>query len=309
MQVIKTTDFFQIPRWIREEKNLSILESEIYSLIWGYSRDGEHVYYGSVRYLCDWTNSCRSAVMNALKKLTDEKYLLKKTWVENGMTRNEYRVNMEKVDFILNRINGKSGDVYETNGDVYETNGGCVRDTPNNINNNNTHINDINIIDTRESAHTSEKSSSSLLDVDRKPKKTTRKTQQDKSNAFIEDCSKLLREFKFAGAIEEKLMEFFTMLSEIGKLLPTTSIKAQLNVLSYLDIDQQKEIITTTITRGWSSLDYAKAEYDKKHHASFDTAQPGTFQPRIPGSKATEELEQKMRDSFNDPERRKKEWF
>lgn len=292
--------------WAKTSLGLSGIDADIFCLIYGFTQDGEHWFRGTNAYINAWTDASRPTITASLKRLLEKNYIFKKIEVIDGVSFNRYRVNLDVCPHA--KLN-KPG-LQETCGDCKNLAGGLKESCTNNIvNNNNTHINDINIIDTRDSAHTSEKSSSSLLDVDRKPKKTTRKTQQDKSKAFIEDCSKLLREFKFAGVIEEKLMEFFTMLSEIGKFLPTTSIKAQLDVLAYMDIDQQKEIITTTITRGWSSLDYAKAEYDKKHHASFDTAQPGTFQPRIPGSKATEELEQKMRDSFNDPERRKKEWF
>lgn len=294
---IKDDNYILIPGWARTQFGLRGNELMVFSLIHGFSQDGTSWFTGSINYIAEWIGASRPTIINILKNLTDLSLIIKESEIKNGVTFNRYAVNRQKI----------SGSK-ESSLPVKEFNGGSKESLPNNIVNN-THINDINIIDTRDSAHTSEKSSSSLLDVDRKPKKTTRKTQQDKSKAFIEDCSKLLREFKFAGVIEEKLMEFFTMLSEIGKFLPTTSIKAQLDVLAYMDIDQQKEIITLTIARGWSSLDYAKADYDRKHHASFDTAQPGTFQPRIPGSKATEELEQKMRDSFNDPERRKKEWF
>ena len=294
---IKDDNYILIPGWARTQFGLRGNELMVFSLIHGFSQDGTSWFTGSINYIAEWLGASRPTIINILKNLTDLGLIIKESEIKNGVTFNRYAVNLQKLSSSKDSLLP-----------VKEFNGSSKESLLNNIVNN-TRINDINIIDTRDSAEAAEKKSSTLLDVDRKPKKTTRKTPEDKSKAFIEDCSKLLREFKFSGVIEEKLMEFFTMLSEIGKFLPKTSIKAQLDVLAYMDIDQQKEIITLTITRGWSSLDYAKAEYDKKHHASFDTAQPGTFQPRIPGSKATEELEQKMRDSFNDPERRKKEWF
>ena len=294
---IKDDNYILIPGWARTQFGLRGNELMVFSLIHGFSQDGTSWFTGSINYIAEWIGASRPTIINILKNLTDLGLIIKESEIKNGVTFNRYAVNLQKLSSSKDSLLP-----------VKEFNGSSKESLLNNIVNN-TRINDINIIDTRDSAEAAEKKSSTLLDVDRKPKKTTRKTPEDKSKAFIEDCSKLLREFKFSGVIEEKLMEFFTMLSEIGKFLPKTSIKAQLDVLAYMDIDQQKEIITLTITRGWSSLDYAKAEYDKKHHASFDTAQPGTFQPRIPGSKATEELEQKMRDSFNDPERRKKEWF
>ena len=72
------------------------------------------------------------------------------------------------------------------------------------------------------------------------------------------------------------------MLSESNTMLPEISLRAQLEKLKSVSSEKkQEEIIKTTITRGWKSLDY---EIDSKVNskASFDTAAGSSNQFKDP---------------------------
>lgn len=105
-----------------------------------------------------------------------------------------------------------------------------------------------------------------------------------KNKRFVEARSKLLKEFEFSETIEDKLLDFLEMLTNMNTYLPEITIRMQFKKLTELSITDQLTAINNTLTRGWKSLDYAVDNIQKTKTPSFDTSKPGSFQPKDPNN-------------------------
>lgn len=74
------------------ELGLSSNELLIYSIIYGFSQDGNSEFTGSMNYLADFINSTRPTVSKCLKNLTDKGFLLKTDRIIGGQNLPTYRV-------------------------------------------------------------------------------------------------------------------------------------------------------------------------------------------------------------------------
>lgn len=91
---IKNENYYVVQGWMIKNLKLKGLQLNIYAIIYGFSQlDGQR-FTGSLNYLADWNGCSRQAVINALKKLT-----------ENGL--------IEKIDNIINGV--KFCEYYATN--------------------------------------------------------------------------------------------------------------------------------------------------------------------------------------------------
>lgn len=91
----KNDEYIVIQGWMINELNLKGNDLLIYALIYRYSQDGVHKFYGSLQYLADWTNSTVTGVQNNLKHLIDTNLIYKGKLGDSKSSRCEYWVNLD----------------------------------------------------------------------------------------------------------------------------------------------------------------------------------------------------------------------
>ena len=120
---IPDSNYIHIERWMYK-LDLNLSEISILACIHGFCQDGESFFKGSVEYLQVWSNSGRSTVFSALKKLVERKLIVKKILSVNGKlypvyytvrSRRSYQENAERNKKI------KSSSVSPKNGLESET--------------------------------------------------------------------------------------------------------------------------------------------------------------------------------------------
>jgi hypothetical protein len=120
-------DSIVVQGWMINELNLSGNDLLTYALIYGFSKDEQSEYTGSLNYLCEWLKCTRKTAIKSLHYLVDNK-LIKKTQVNvNNVIFNKYSV----ITQVVQKLHW---------GSVNITQGGSVNSTPNNTNINNTNI-------------------------------------------------------------------------------------------------------------------------------------------------------------------------
>lgn len=87
---VKSENFISIQGWMVSELGLKGNELLIYAIIYGFSQDGESRFTGSLRYLCDWTNSTKTGVSKCLQSLVLNGYLVKTDIIKSGVKFCEY---------------------------------------------------------------------------------------------------------------------------------------------------------------------------------------------------------------------------
>ena len=89
----KDSEYILIQGWMINQLNLKGNDLLIYAIIYRYSQDGIHKFYGSLQYLADWTNSTIAGVQNNLKNLLDRNLIFKNKLGDPQSSRCEYWVN------------------------------------------------------------------------------------------------------------------------------------------------------------------------------------------------------------------------
>jgi hypothetical protein len=97
---MKDTSYINIQGWMINKLKLKGNDLFIYAIIFGFSQDNESKFEGSLKYLCESTNSTKPTVINTLKKLVDDGLLLKFSETKNNITFNQYQVNFELLEII-----------------------------------------------------------------------------------------------------------------------------------------------------------------------------------------------------------------
>lgn len=95
--MIKEDDFIQISAAMVTKLKLSGNNLLVFALIHGFSKDGEHVFRGSLSYISEWLNISKSTVIDSLKTLVDAKYLDKEESYINGVKFCTYKSNMDNI--------------------------------------------------------------------------------------------------------------------------------------------------------------------------------------------------------------------
>lgn len=103
MSKIKNENYYIIHGWMLNELKLKGAQLQVYSIIYGFSQDGESEFTGSLNYLCDWLGVSKPTVIKALQELVEKGFVLKNQLAINGVTFNKYKVNQEILDSIFNR--------------------------------------------------------------------------------------------------------------------------------------------------------------------------------------------------------------
>ena len=98
MTKIQDENYYQINGWMINRLKLKGVELSIYSIIYGFSQDGESEYTGGIQYLCDFCGGVsKPTVIKALKDLTEKQYIIKNQININGVVFNRYKVNLPVV--------------------------------------------------------------------------------------------------------------------------------------------------------------------------------------------------------------------
>ena len=103
--MIKDENFIQISAWMLNKLNLKGNELLIYGLIYGFSKDGNSVFRGSINYISSWLNISERSTIDNLKSLINKKLITKKVIKGNGnnILGCEYSVNNVHINFNENK--------------------------------------------------------------------------------------------------------------------------------------------------------------------------------------------------------------
>ena len=102
MSKIKDDNFYTIKGWMLNRLKLKGAQLQIYSIIYGFSQDGESEFTGSLNYLKDWLGVSKPTVIKALQALEDAGLIIKTPLFINNVTFNKYKVNRKVIDSIFN---------------------------------------------------------------------------------------------------------------------------------------------------------------------------------------------------------------
>ena len=94
---VKDDNFFLVSGWMLNRLNLKGVSLQVFSIIYGFSQDGESSFTGSLQYLSDFTNASKPTIIKALKELVDKGYITKDETAMNGVKFNKYKANLMVV--------------------------------------------------------------------------------------------------------------------------------------------------------------------------------------------------------------------
>lgn len=98
---MNSSGYILIQGWMLNELNLKGNALLVFAIIYGFSKDGESEFKGSIKYLCDATGSSKNTVMKALSDLVDLDYITKKTTTINSVIFNTYHQNERAVQKLV----------------------------------------------------------------------------------------------------------------------------------------------------------------------------------------------------------------
>lgn len=87
-------NYINIPGFAITDLKLSGNELIVFSIIHGFSQDGQSEFNGSLSYLASALNSSRQTVINVLKSLTEKQLITKKETTINNIKFNSYSYNL-----------------------------------------------------------------------------------------------------------------------------------------------------------------------------------------------------------------------
>lgn len=121
---MKSSSYYVIQGWMINELQLKGNELLVFAIIYGFSKDGQGKFDGSIKYLSDATGASRSTTIKTLNSLLEKELILKENFVVNNIQFCKYFQN-ELV--VLNSYGGS----------VILEQVGSTKTVPNNILNNN----------------------------------------------------------------------------------------------------------------------------------------------------------------------------
>lgn len=121
---MKSSSYYVIQGWMINELQLKGNELLVFAIIYGFSKDGQGKFDGSIKYLSDATGASRSTTIKTLNSLLEKELILKENFVVNNIQFCKYFQN-ELV--VLNSYGGS----------VILEQVGSTKTAPNNILNNN----------------------------------------------------------------------------------------------------------------------------------------------------------------------------
>lgn len=126
MSKVKDENYIHIPGWAVTRLGLKGNELLVYSIIYGFSQDGETRFTGSLQYLADWTNSTKQSCIKCLKSLAEKGYITKDEKIVNGVKFCEYQA-VKLKSMVVNKFE---------HGIKQSLTGGVKQSSPNILDNN-----------------------------------------------------------------------------------------------------------------------------------------------------------------------------
>lgn len=244
---MKDTDYLHIPGWVYNLKLASMNEMLIFSLIHGFTKDGEAKFTGSAKYIAEWTLLNPTTIYSILKKLTEEGFLIKEETYVNNVKFCAYSVGTKDSYYPSERLTTGTQATHYNNTSNNASNTSFVSK------------------DTHSVSDEPAKKSSKLFSA-----KTENLTEKNK---WINSKIRLLDSYDFSEKIGDMLVGYFENLAEQKAFLTEVTIRMQLDMLAKLKEAKQKEVVELTIARGWRSLDYVAQDSNKfkGKKSTFDT--------------------------------------
>jgi hypothetical protein len=97
---MKSSSYYVVQGWMINELQLKGNELLIFAIIYGYSKDGQGKFEGSLKYLCDSTGASRNTVISSLNSLIEKEFILKENISINNITFCKYFQNEQVVQFL-----------------------------------------------------------------------------------------------------------------------------------------------------------------------------------------------------------------
>lgn len=94
---INNTDFILVQGFMLKELQLKGSELLVYAVIYGFSKDGIHKFYGSRSYIAEWTGISVSNVQKNLNSLVNKELIIKHEVYRDNVKYCEYEVNQAKI--------------------------------------------------------------------------------------------------------------------------------------------------------------------------------------------------------------------
>lgn len=223
MSKVKDENYIHLPGWAVTRLGLKGNELLVYSIIYGFSQDGETRFTGSLQYLADWTNSTKQSCIKCLKSLAEKGYITKYEKIVNGVKFCEYQAVKPKF-MVVNKVE---------QGSKQSLTGGIKQSLPN--------ILDNNILDNNTVSNKKERKSKSKSYDEQIGEYTQNKELQNALKAFIQ-----MRSFIKKPMTEYALKLMLKKLDELGNN-DTTKIA----------------ILNQSITHNWQGIFPLKNEYTK----------------------------------------------
>ncbi|MCD7800214.1 MAG: helix-turn-helix domain-containing protein, partial [Ruminococcus sp.] len=95
---MKTNHFYVVHSFMIQDLKLKPNEALIYAIIYGFSKDRQSSFSGSLRYLTKNTNLSRRTVINILQDLVKKKYIIKKDVFDGNTKYCKYSANFDILD-------------------------------------------------------------------------------------------------------------------------------------------------------------------------------------------------------------------
>lgn len=112
MATIKRENYSTFFGWMVLDLGLKGNELLAYSIIYGFSQDGESMFTGSLNYLSSWLGTSRPTTIKALQSLVDKGLIIKESTLVNGVTFNKYKVNQNALP-VVNNFNQGSKETFQ----------------------------------------------------------------------------------------------------------------------------------------------------------------------------------------------------
>lgn len=130
---IKDENYFQISGFMVNRLGLKGNDLMVYAIVYGFSQDGETWFNGSRQYLSDFTGASKSTIDRTLLGLQEKGLLIKHTEIKNGVSFNIYKAVLPNDEGVFKM----------TNDTLSKMKNGVVKMNTNNIDNNNSIIDNI----------------------------------------------------------------------------------------------------------------------------------------------------------------------
>lgn len=230
MSKVKDENYIHIPGWAVTRLGLKGNELLVYSIIYGFSQDGETMFTGSLQYLADWTNSTKQSCIKCLKSLVEKGYIAKHEKIVNGVKFCEYQAVKPK-SIVVNKV--EQGSKQSLTGGKQSLTGGSKQSLPN-ILDNNTLDNNI----------------------------ASKKERKSKSKSYDEQIT----EYTQNEELQNALKAFVQMRSFIKKPMTEYALKLMLKKLDELGNNDTTKIaiLNQSITHNWQGIFPLKDEYTKQ---------------------------------------------